>query len=192
MGFDPKTWLEDHKGEAVLLGICPILEEIIEAAFQEAREEGFIPMFIATPHQVDENRGYTGWSQGELVGFLNFTLERISYDGPYIMPRDHRGPYQSMRDRDDPEVELETAMGYAKEMFVQDVRKGFDILHVDATEDPRTREILDLDEVMHRTCELITYIEDVRKDEDLSEVYYKVGTEEITGGMMEPDDFEKS
>lgn len=45
-------------------------EEIIKAAILEARDTGFIPMFIATPRQVDGPRGYTGWSQSDLISFI--------------------------------------------------------------------------------------------------------------------------
>ncbi|KXA91226.1 hypothetical protein AKJ57_02005 [candidate division MSBL1 archaeon SCGC-AAA259A05] len=191
MDFDTRSWLQNHKGKATLLGICPMSEEIVRAAFQEAAKEGFVPMFIATPRQVDADRGYTSWSQGRLVKFLDSTSEEVGYKDPYIVARDHGGPYQSRRDRGDPSVELEEAMIYAKELFARDVREGFDLIHVDATEDPRVEGIVDLGEVADRTHELITYIEKVREEEGLSEVYYEVGTEEITGGMTRPDDFER-
>lgn len=190
MDFDVKSWLQNHKGEATLLGICPMSKEIVRAAFQEAAEENFVPMFVATPRQVDADRGYTGWSQEELIKLLNSTSEEFGYDGPHIVARDHGGPYQSRRDRGDLNVDLEGAMKYAKELYAQDMREGFDILHIDATEDPKIDGIMDLEKVTRRTCELITYIEDLGEKENHPEIFYEVGTEEITGGMTEPDDFE--
>lgn len=188
--LDIQSWFQNNK-ESTLLGICPIAGEIIEASIYEAREEKFVPMFIATPRQVDADRGYTGWSQGELVEFVQNTCEELDYDGPFLVARDHGGPYQSMRDRGDPEVALEEAMDFAKEVFEKDVEEGFDILHVDATEDPRIDGILDLDEVAQRTVELISHIETVRERENRSDLYYEVGTEEITGGMTDSESFEK-
>lgn len=165
--------------------------EIIEGSIHKAREEKFVPMFIATPRQVDADRGYTGWSQEGLIEFIENTCEELEYDGPYLVARDHGGPYQSMRDRGDPEVELEEAMKFAKEVFEKDVEAGFDIIHVDATEDSKKDGILDLDEVAKRTVELISFIEDVRERENHSNLYYEVGTEEIIGGMTDPENFEK-
>lgn len=192
MTVDIKRWLTDQHGEATLLGVCPMSEEIIEAAVREAASvEEFVPMFIATPRQVDADRGYTGWSQDQLVNFIDETAAAADYTGPIVVARDHGGPYQSMRDRGDSEVPLETAMTYAEELFVQDLESGFDILHVDATEDSTTDDILDLEEVARRTTRLIDYIESHRESEGYSPVYYEVGTEEITGGMTRPSDFER-
>lgn len=192
MTFDTKAWLDDHRGEATLLGVCPMSEEIVEATLREAAAvEGFVPMFIATPRQVDADRGYTGWSQEELVAFVEKTATEFGYDGPTIVARDHGGPYQSTRDRGDPEVSLEDAMTYSKELFVEDLESGFDVLHVDATEDARVDGVLDLDEVTRRTVELIDAIESHREAEGHEPVYYEVGTEEIDGGMTDPADFER-
>lgn len=192
MTVDARAWLRKHEESATLLGICPMSEEIVTASLREAAAEPeFVPMFIATPRQVDADRGYTGWSQAELTAFLDETAASVGYDGDYIVARDHGGPYQSTRDRGDASVPLDDAMAYAKELFAADVRNGFDVLHVDATEDARNEGILPLDEVARRTTELIDHTEGVIEDEGLSEVYYEVGTEEITGGMTDPDDFEQ-
>ncbi len=188
--MDVKSWLQNNES-STLLGICPMSGEIVKASILEAKEEQFVPMFIATPRQVDADRGYTGWSQGELIEFIQKTSEELEYDGPFFVARDHGGPYQSTRDRGDSDVELEEAMDFAKELFEKDVEEGFDIIHVDATEDPRVDDILDLDEVARRTVELISFIEDVRKRENRSNLYYEVGTEEIIGGMTDPESFEQ-
>lgn len=191
MSLDIKSWLRENWGNATLLGICPTSEEIVEASIKEVSEKGFIPMFVTTPRQVDADRGYTGWSQEELVEFIRSTAEELGYTGSYLVARDHGGPYQSNRDRGRPEVSLDRAMDYAKEMFARDLTDGFGILHIDATEDPTIDGTLGLEEVARRTAELIDYIEEVREGEGLSMVYYEVGTEEISGGITEPDSFEK-
>ncbi|KXA90752.1 hypothetical protein AKJ57_03895 [candidate division MSBL1 archaeon SCGC-AAA259A05] len=188
---DLKSQLEGKRGDLSMLGICPMSEEIVRASFREAERKDFAPMFVATPRQVDADRGYTGWSQKELVKFLRSTAEDEGYESVYLLARDHGGPYQSVRDRDDPKVSLNDAMKYAKELFAEDVRAGFDIVHVDATEDPTVEGALDLNEVADRTVELISSIEKVREEEDLSGVHYEVGTEEITGGMTRPEEFER-
>ena len=99
MEFDVKSWLEEENGNSTLLGICPMSEEIIEAALLEAKEKEFAPMFIATPRQVDADRGYTGWSQEELIEFIEKRGKKLGFNGQYLVARDHGGPYQSMRDR---------------------------------------------------------------------------------------------
>ena len=160
MTFDISDWVADGRGDRTLLGVCPMSEEIVEAALREAATaDEFVPMFITTPRQVDADRGYTGWSQEELVAFMDEAAADVGYDGPTVIARDHGGPYQSTRDRGDPDVELSDAMGYAEELFVCDLESGFDVLHVDATEDARTDDVLDLDTVARRTTTLIDDIE---------------------------------
>jgi tagatose-1,6-bisphosphate aldolase non-catalytic subunit AgaZ/GatZ len=166
-------------------------EEIVTAALREAAAESFVPMFIATPRQVDADRGYTGWSQRDLRAFIERTADREGYDGPAILARDHGGPYQSMRDRGDDSVDPETAMEYAKELFYDDLEAGFDVLHVDATEDATADEILPLSTVADRTVELIESIERERRENGYDPVYYEVGTEEISGGMTDAESFEQ-
>lgn len=189
--MDAKNFLSKDERDISLLGICPVFPEVVEAAFEEAVEEEYPPMFVATPRQVDADRGYTGWSQQDLMDFCRETAERKGYEGPYLVARDHGGPYQSMRDRGDSSVKLDTAIGYSKELFRNDLEAGFDIIHVDATEDPRVDGILDLDKVADRTAELIVSTEEYRRNQGLSEVYYEVGTEEVVGGMTDPDSFER-
>ena len=190
MNLDIKFWLRENRGVATLLGICPASEEIILASLKEAAEEGFIPMFVATPRQVDADRGYTGWSQEGLVEFIHSADDELGYTGSCLIARDHGGPYQSNRDRGRP-ISLDKAMGHAKEMFARDLRSGFDILHIDATEDPTIGGTLELGEVARRTAELIGHIEEIKENEGLPRVYYEVGTEEISGGMTEPGSFER-
>lgn len=188
--MEVKSYLKKHHGDATLLGICPMAEEIVRAAILEARETGYIPMFIATPRQIDADRGYTGWSQNTFVQFVKDTANQLGYEGNYVIARDHGGPYQSFRDRDRPEVSTSTAMKYAMELFSDDLRAGFDVIHVDATEDPTIAGSLELSEVAERTAQLILRIEELRVKEGLDSVSYEVGTEEIVGGMTDPSSFQ--
>ena len=185
-----KTILSANQNQITLLGICPMSEEIVKAAILEARDTGFIPMFIATPRQVDGPRGYTGWSQGELINFIEATANTVNYKGDYLVARDHGGPYQSFRDRDKPDVPLSSAMDYALELYQDDLRAGFDVLHIDATEDPRDEGMLALEEIASRTTDLISSIEEFRVKQGLPKVFYEVGTEEIVGGMTDPENFQ--
>lgn len=189
--MDIKEYLTQNQRESTLLGVCPMTEEIVKAAIVEAKKSAFVPMFIATPRQVDADRGYTGWSQEELVEFVREVSCQYEYDGEYLLARDHGGPYQSFRDRGKETVSLSKAMEYARELFYRDVRAGFDVIHVDATEDPRIDGRLDLEEIASRTADLILSIEGRIDEENLQEAYYEVGTEEIVGGMTEPDNFER-
>lgn len=184
-----ERWLDTNHGDRTLLGVCPMSEEIVTAAIRTATDHELLPMFIATPRQVDAERGYTGWSQQDLIAFIDSIRKSEGYTGPVLVARDHGGPYQSIRDRGDPEVDLDTAMEYAMETFRADLAAGFDVLHVDATEDPRVDGPLEIDEIVRRTVDLIDRIEAIRDREGYSPVRYEVGTEEIAGGLTDPAAF---
>lgn len=186
-----KGYLSGLEGDATLLGICPMTEEIVRAAIVEAKGSSFIPIFIATPRQVDAERGYTGWSQKTLNEFISATAHQVGYRGDYFVARDHGGPYQSFRDRGKRAVPTARAMKYARELFYEDVEAGFDVLHVDATEDPGVNGQLPLEEIASRTAQLISSIEDRIDQKGLPGVRYEVGTEEIIGGMTKPSSFER-
>jgi tagatose-1,6-bisphosphate aldolase non-catalytic subunit AgaZ/GatZ len=79
-------------------------------------------------------------------------------------------------------------MDYARELFAEDLNAGFDILHVDATEDPRRSDTLELEETADRTSQLVSDIESYN-DTSTRPPLYEVGTEEIAGGMTQPEDF---
>jgi len=186
-----KEYLDGLEDGKTLLGICPMTEEIVQAAIVEAKGSSFIPTFIATPRQVDADRGYTGWSQKTLNEFISSTAHRLGYQGDYFIARDHGGPYQSFRDRGKESVSTTRAMEYARELFYEDVEAGFDVIHVDATEDPGVDGQLPLENIASRTAQLISSIEERISKKDLSWVQYEVGTEEIIGGMTKPVSFKK-
>lgn len=191
MNQDFETVLRESRGESTHLGVCPMAKEILIATILEAREHEFTPMFIATPRQVDGDRGYTPWSQQELVEEIELICDSVGYDGPYVLARDHGGPYQSRRDRDDTTVGLDTAMEYATELFAADLEAGFDVLHVDATEDPNESGPLSIEEIAARTTRLINTIEQLCNQIGRAPVYYEVGTEEVTGGMTDPNSYQR-
>jgi tagatose-1,6-bisphosphate aldolase non-catalytic subunit AgaZ/GatZ len=82
-------------------------------------------------------------------------------------------------------------MEYAREVFFADLDAGFDVLHVDATEDPTVDGPLPIDEVADRTVRLIDDIETRRRAAGHDPVHYEVGTEEIAGGLTDADSFER-
>jgi tagatose-1,6-bisphosphate aldolase non-catalytic subunit AgaZ/GatZ len=177
--------------EQTLLGVCPMSPKIVRATLREAAETAFAPMFIATPRQVDADRGYTPWSQAEFREFVAETAAQAGYDGPIVLARDHGGPYQNTRDRGDPSVPTDRAMQYAREVFYADLAAGFDVLHVDATEDPSVDGPLPIPDVVDRTVRLIEAVETRRREAGHDPVAYEVGTEEIAGGLTDPDSFER-
>ncbi|MFH1420629.1 MAG: class II D-tagatose-bisphosphate aldolase, non-catalytic subunit [Candidatus Aenigmatarchaeota archaeon] len=166
---------------ATLLAICPMSEIIVKATFEEAKESGFPILFVATRNQVDINGGYTGWDQQGLVNFVNRIAKESSFNGLVFIARDHGGPWFNFAERD---LQESDAMEKTKKSFEKDIDNGFQMLHVDATMNSDS-----IDVVLKRTIELINHIEAYSKEKNFT-MEYEVGTEEIEGGLTDLNVFE--
>ncbi len=80
-------------------------------------------------------------------------------------------------------------MEIARRSYLEDLVRGFDLLHIDPTKDPRPQG-RNLDTVIKRTAALIEYVEGERRKRGLPEIAYEVGTEETSGGLTDPQVYE--
>ncbi|KAB7664802.1 class II D-tagatose-bisphosphate aldolase non-catalytic subunit [Bacillus sp. B1-b2] len=191
-----KTILElqkENKG-ATLLGIGPMSQNLLQASFELARDEDFPLMFIASRNQVDMDElggGYVnGWNQFSFVEAIRNMAAETSFKGLYYVCRDHGGPWQRDKERNDHLQEKE-AMDIGKKSYLADIESGFDLLMIDPTKDPfEVGKVIPLGTVISRTVELIEYCERERKIRDLPEIGYEVGTEETNGGLTSTETYE--
>jgi D-tagatose-1,6-bisphosphate aldolase subunit GatZ/KbaZ len=169
-----------------LIGIGPMSGECIEAALAIAGQRHFPIMLIASRNQVDGDEfghGYVcGFDQKRFVAETRRIASAIGFDGLAYFCRDHGGPWQRDEERR-AALDTGTAMALAKKSYLEDMESGFDLLHIDPTKDPHITGTLDLDIVLDRTIELISYLEKERKLRSLPPVAYEVGTEETNGGL---------
>ncbi len=166
-----------------LLGIGPMSENFLRASLEISKEKDFPLMYIASRNQVDAYKFGGGYvfhaDQKKFRDKIEAICEEIGYDNAYYLCRDHGGPWQRDKERNDHLPEAE-AMEIAKESYKEDILNGFDLLHIDPTKDPDEMcKIVDIDVVFNRTIELIEYCEQVRKEYGIEkEIAYEVGTEE--------------
>ena len=80
-------------------------------------------------------------------------------------------------------------MEIAERSYLEDLLRGFDLLHIDPTKDPHP-EVSELETVIERTVALIEYVEKERRKRGLPEISYEVGTEETSGGLTSPEVYE--
>ncbi|RKY00736.1 sugar-phosphate kinase [Candidatus Poribacteria bacterium] len=174
--------------EATLLGIGPMTETVIEAALELGRDEGFPVIFIASRNQIDSKEfggGYVmGWDQREFVGRITRAAKEAGFKGPLYICRDHGGPWQ--RDEEmKGKLSPDEAMARAKRSFEEDIKAGFHLLHIDPTKDPHIGPPVPLKIVMERTIELLRFTSRI------GDVEYEIGTEETSGGLTDPEVFER-
>ena len=135
--------------------------------------------------------GYVcGWDQKHFVDAIEQIKKEEGFDGLCYICRDHGGPWQRDKERND-HLPEEEAMKIAVESYIEDIKAGFDLLHIDPTKDPfEMGKVIPLDTVLNRTVYLIQTVEEERKKLGLKEIAYEVGTEETNGGLTDMSVYE--
>ncbi|WP_125573081.1 class II D-tagatose-bisphosphate aldolase non-catalytic subunit [Levilactobacillus huananensis] len=179
--------LQDQGRYATLLGIGPMSPNLLRASFELAKDDDFPLMFIASRNQVDKDDlggGYVnGWDQTRFSADIKKVADAVGFNGLYYLCRDHGGPWQRDKERNS-HLKFDEAMKLAKESYLADIEAGFDLLMIDPTKDPfQIGKVVNLDNVIDWTVELIDYCETERKKRNLPEIGYEVGTEETNGGL---------
>ena len=184
---------EDRGLKTTLLGIGPMSKRIVRVSLKLAQRRDFPILFIASRNQVDLKElggGYVcSWEQGSFVETIRELAEEVRFSGLCYICRDHGGPWQRDTERE-AKLSPEIAMEIAKRSYIEDLLRGFDLLHIDPTKDPHTPSGSELETVIRRTVELIECIETERKSRSLPEISYEVGTEETSGGLTEAQVYE--
>lgn len=187
--------LQKNGDSGTILGVGPMSKNCVQAALEVSKEKDFPIMFIASRNQVDAEEfggGYVnGWNQFSFVEAVKEVSDSINYDNYYYMCRDHGGPWQRDKERND-HLEAEEAMSLGKKSYIADIEAGFSLLMIDPTKDPfEVGKVIPLETVIERTVELIEFCEAERKKRDLPEIGYEVGTEETNGGLTSTETYEK-
>lgn len=182
--------LREQKGdEMTLLAVCPNSEAVVEAAVKVAARRNTPMLFAATLNQVDRDGGYTGWTPAAFVDEIHHFAHEYSWDGPLYPCLDHGGPW--LKDEDTTlGLTCAETMARVKNALSACIAAGYKLLHIDATVD-RTRCPIAIDTVVARTIELMSHAEEERKSMGLPSVAYEVGTEEVQGGLVEPQSFRR-
>ena len=186
--------LQKDGQSATLLGIGPMSKNCVQATLELSKEDDYPVMFIASRNQVDLDElggGYVnGWDQFRFAKAVEEVADKINYDNMYYLCRDHGGPWQRDKERND-HLETPKAMELGKKSYVADIEAGFDLLMIDPTKDPfEVGKVIPLDTVLERTVDLIEYCEIERKKRNLPEIGYEVGTEETNGGLTSTETYE--
>lgn len=186
--------LQEEGKSATLLGIGPMSPNLLQASFELAKDDDFPLMFIASRNQVDADElggGYVnGWNQQTFTKDIKQIADKVGFDGLYYLCRDHGGPWQRDKERND-HLPVDKAMELGKKSYLEDIEAGFDLLMIDPTKDPfEMGKVIPLDIVLERTVELIEYCENERKRLNMPEIGYEVGTEETNGGLTSTDTYE--
>lgn len=178
--------------QMTLLAVCPNSDAVLEAAVKVAAANDTPMLFAATLNQVDRDGGYTGWTPHAFVARMKELAAKHRCGSPLYPCLDHGGPWlKDVHTRDG--LSFEETMAEVKATLTACLEAGYALLHVDPTVDrtlPRGQPP-EIDVVVARTVELIAHAESEREQLGLPPVSYEVGTEEVHGGLVDLDNFDR-
>jgi D-tagatose-1,6-bisphosphate aldolase subunit GatZ/KbaZ len=119
----------NRKGTAKgIYSICSANREVLEACFQQAKEDDSLILIESTSNQVDQNGGYTGMHPDDFVGFVHSIAARQGFpEEKILLGGDHLGPNRWRN------LPSEKAMEQAAKLIEAYVKAGYQKIHLDAT-----------------------------------------------------------
>ena len=184
--------LRAESTQITLLAVCPNSDAVLEAAVKVAAANNMPMLFAATLNQVDRDGGYTGWTQAAFVARMRELAARYNCTAPFYPCLDHGGPWLKDAHTRAGLTRAET-MAQVKKSLTACLEAGYGLLHIDPTVD-RTLpagQPPQIEVVVERTVELIAHAEAERERLGLPQVSYEVGTEEVHGGLVDMDNFDR-
>ena len=111
-----------------VFSVCSAHPVVLQAAFEQARENGSIVLVESTSNQVNQEGGYTGVRPAEFVAFVSRLARDAGMPGDrVVLGGDHLGPNPWTA------LGVRVAMARAGEMVRDYVRAGYAKVHLDAS-----------------------------------------------------------
>jgi hypothetical protein len=169
-----------------LLGVGPMSVNCVDASIEIANDHRIPLMLIASRRQIDSadfGGGYVNnWTTEE---FSKYVIENDKR-GYVLLARDHGGPWQNTIEKEK-KLSLRQAMESAKKSYEADIRSGFQIIHIDPSEDIFGRSTTD--EILERVYELLDFCSEISNRTN-NDIAFEIGTEEQSGGMNTSEELE--
>lgn len=158
----------------------------VDATIELANENRIPLMLIASRRQIDSadfGGGYVNnWTTED---FANYVIENDKR-GYVMLARDHGGPWQNTIEKEQ-KLSLRQAMESAKKSYEADISSGFQIIHIDPSEDIFGGSTTD--EILERVYELLDFCTEI-SHRTHNDIAFEIGTEEQSGGMNTSDELE--
>ena len=111
-----------------VFSVCSAHPVVLQAAFEQAREDGSTVLVESTSNQVNQEGGYTGARPAEFVAFVSrLAREAGMPEDRVVLGGDHLGPNPWTA------LGVRLAMARAAEMVRDYVRAGYAKVHLDAS-----------------------------------------------------------
>lgn len=174
------------KKKCTLLGVGPMSVNCVDASIELSTKYN-IPLFlIASRRQIDSfefGGGYVNnWTTKE---FSDYVIDRDKKSN-IILSRDHGGPWQNEKEINE-NMSLKRAMESAKNSYLEDIKSGFEIIHIDPSIDIHSK--LCVEEILERIYELYSFCF-LQAKKLGKEILFEIGTEEQSGGTNSQEELE--
>lgn len=169
-----------------MLGVGPMSKNCVDATIELANDYRTPIMLIASRRQIDSEDfggGYVNnWTTQE---FSQYVIDQDK-KGFTILARDHGGPWQNTIEKEQ-KLSLKRAMESAKKSFEADILSGFEVIHIDPSEDIFGRS--SVDQILDRVYELLEFCTSVAQKAS-RDIAFEIGTEEQSGGANTREELE--
>lgn len=161
-----------------IYSVCSAHPWVLQAAAQQAKEDGSLLLIEATSNQVNQNGGYTGMKPADFRRFAEGVVAGVGFDrSRLILGGDHLGPNPWRA------LDAKTAMANAVEMVREYAGAGFSKIHLDASMPCLGEATVLPDEIVAgRAATLCAAAEDAASAAGLPGPVYVIGTEVPTPG----------
>lgn len=169
-----------------LLGVGPMSKNCVDASIELANDYNAPLMLIASRRQIDSAEfggGYVNnWSTED---FSDYVIEKDK-KGHVILARDHGGPWQNTIEKTE-KMSLRKAMESAKRSYEADIKSGFQVIHIDPSEDIFGQA--SVNDILDRVYELLEFCTETAHKYS-RDICFEIGTEEQSGGLNSTEELE--
>jgi hypothetical protein len=169
-----------------LLGVGPMSKNCVDATIELANDFQTPIMLIASRRQIDSQEfggGYVNnWTTEE---FSQYVIDNDK-KGFVILARDHGGPWQNTQEKEK-KLSFRKAMESCKKSYEADIKSGFEIIHIDPSEDIFGKS--SVDQILDRVYELLDFCTSISKRHN-KDIAFEIGTEEQSGGTNSKEELE--
>ncbi len=168
-----------NRRRCTLLGVGPMSKNCVDATIELANTYNSPLMLIASRRQIDSAEfggGYVNnWTTEK---FAEYVIDKDK-KGQIILARDHGGPWQNTIEKDQ-KLSLRKAMESAKRSYEADILSGFQVIHIDPSEDIFGQA--SVDDILDRVYELLEFCAETARKAN-KDITFEIGTEEQSGGL---------
>ncbi|KPI20068.1 hypothetical protein OK074_7617 [Actinobacteria bacterium OK074] len=169
------------------LGVGPMSKNAVDAAIQVAYRRRRRLMLIPSRRQVETAAQGGGYVEGWTTETFASYVRSQDPDQLILLCRDHGGPYQNPEEKRQ-RYSLGAALKSAAQSYEDDIRQGFDLLHVDTSVD--LDGIAPMEAAVDRAVEL--YGQAVETARSLGRgTLFEIGFEDQGGDTNDPAEFEE-